>query len=70
MDIVRKEVEKMKNSKIEKVMFIIVLLVIGFFAGITYSTYNMQVVEVQDEEQGKLVTIKILEQENDYYYEK
>ena len=60
----------MRNSKIEKVMFIIVLLVTGFFAGITYSLYNLQVVKVQHGEQGELVTIKILEQKNDYYFEK
>ena len=60
----------MKNSKIEKVMFLIVLLVTGFFAGITYSIHNLQVVKVQRGEQGELVTIKILEQKNDYYYEK
>lgn len=59
----------MKNSKIEKIMFIIVLLVIGFFAGITYSIHNLQVVKVQHGEQGELVTIKILEQENNYYKE-
>lgn len=60
----------MKNSKIEKIMFIIVLLVTGFFAGITYSIHNLQVVKVQHGEQGELITIKILEQKNDYYYEK
>lgn len=60
----------MKNSKIEKIMFIIVLLVTGFFAGITYSFYNLQVVKVQHGEKGELVTIKILERSNDYYYEK
>ena len=60
----------MRNNKIEKVMFIIVLLVTGFFSGITYSLYNLQVVKVQHGEQGELVTIKILERSNDYYYEK
>lgn len=60
----------MKNNKIEKAMFILVLLVIGFFAGITYSIYNLQIVKVQDGEQGKLITIKILEQKNNYYWEK
>ena len=60
----------MRNSKIEKTMFIIVLLVTGFFAGITYSIHNLQVVKVQHGEKGELVTIKILEQKNSYYYEK
>lgn len=60
----------MKNSKIEKIMFIIVLLVTGFFSGITYSIHNLQVVKVQHGEQGELVTIKILERSNDYYYKK
>ena len=60
----------MKNSKIEKIMFIIVILTTGFFSGILFSTYNLQVVKVQHGEQGELVTIKILEHKNDYYYEK
>lgn len=60
----------MKNCKIEKIMIVLVLLVIGFFAGITYSIYNLQVVKIQTGEQGELVTIKILEQKNNYYYEK
>lgn len=60
----------MKNNKIEKAMIILILLVTGFFAGITYSLYNLQVVKVQHGEQGELVTIKILEQKNNYYYEK
>lgn len=59
-----------KENKLEKVMFIIVLLVTGFFAGITYSSHNLQVVNIKHGEQGELVTIKILEQKNDYYYEK
>lgn len=60
----------MKNSKIEKVMFIIVLLVVGFFSGITYSIHNLQVVKVQHGDNGELITIKILERSNDYYFEK
>ena len=60
----------MKNNKIEKTMLILVLLVIGFFAGVTYSIYNLQVVKVQHGEQRDLVTIKILERSSDYYYEK
>lgn len=60
----------MKNSKIEKVIFIIVLLVTGFFGGILFSAYNMEITNIQHGEQGELVTIKILEQENNYYYEK
>lgn len=59
-----------KENKFGKVMFIIVLLVTGFFSGITYSIHNLQVVKVQHGEQGELVTIKILEQKNDYYYER
>lgn len=59
-----------KENKLEKVMFIIVLLVTGFFAGITYSIHNLQVVNIKHGEQGELVTIKILEQKNNYYYEK
>ena len=60
----------MKKNKIEKTITILVLLVIGFFAGITYSIHNLQVVKVQHGEKGELVTIKILEQKNSYYYEK
>lgn len=60
----------MKNSKIEKIMIVLVLLVTGFFAGITYSIHNLQVVNIKHGEQGELVTIKILEQKNNYYYEK
>lgn len=60
----------MKNNKIEKIMIVLVLLVTGFFSGITYSIHNLQVVKVQHGERGELVTIKILEQKNNYYYEK
>lgn len=60
----------MKKNKLEKIMITLVLLVIGFFSGVTYSLYNLQVVKIQHGEQGELVTIKILEQKNNYYYEK
>lgn len=59
-----------KENKFEKIMFIIVLLVTGFFSGVTYSIHNLQVVKVQHGEQGELITIKILERSSDYYYEK
>ena len=60
----------MKKNKIEKTITILVLLVIGFFAGITYSIHNLQVVKVQHGDNGELITIKILERSSDYYYEK
>lgn len=60
----------MKKNKFEKTMIVIILLVLGFFSGITYSLYNLQVVKIQHEEQGELITIKILEQKNNYYYKK
>lgn len=60
----------MKNNKIEKTIVVLVLLVIGFFAGVTYSIYNLQVVKIQHGENGELITIKILERSNDYYFEK
>lgn len=59
-----------KENKFEKTMITLVLLVTGFFSGITYSIYKLQVVKVQHGEQGELITIKILEQKNNYYYEK
>ena len=60
----------MRNSKIEKVMFIIAILATGFFSGILFSTYNLQVVNTKKWGNGELVTIKILERSSDYYYEK
>lgn len=60
----------MKNNKIEKIMIVLVLLVTGFFTGVTYSIYNLQVVKIQHGEQGELITIKILERSSDYYIEK
>ena len=59
-----------KENKFEKTMVIIVLLTIGFFSGILFSTYNLQVVNTKKWGNGELITIKILEQKNDYYYEK
>lgn len=60
----------MRNSKIEKVMFIIAILTTGFFSGILFSTYNLQVINTKKWDNGELVTIKILERSIDYYYEK
>ena len=60
----------MRNSKIEKTMFIIAILATGFFSGILFSTYNLQVVNTKKWGNGELVTIKILERSIDYYYEK
>lgn len=60
----------MRNSKIEKVMFIIVLLVTGFFSGILFTAYNLKITNIKKWDNGELVTIKILERSNDYYYEK
>lgn len=60
----------MRNSKIEKVMFIIAILATGFFSGILFSTYNLKITDVKKWDNGELITIKILERSNDYYYEK
>ena len=60
----------MKNSKIEKVMFIIAILAAGFFSGILFSTYNLTITDVKKWDNGELITIKILERSNDYYFEK
>lgn len=60
----------MKKNKIEKAMFIIVLLVTGFFSGILFTTYNLKITETKKWNNGELITIKILERSNDYYYEK
>lgn len=60
----------MKNNKIEKIMFIIAILATGFFSGILFSTYNLQVVNTKKWGDGELITIKILERSSDYYYEK
>ena len=60
----------MKNSKIEKVMFIIAILATGFFSGILFSTYNLKITDVKTWDNGELITIKILERSNDYYFEK
>ena len=60
----------MKNSKIEKVMFIIAILATGFFSGILFSTYNLTITDVKKWDNGELITVKILERSSDYYYEK
>ena len=60
----------MRNSKIEKVMFIIAILTTGFFSGILFSTYNLTITDVKKWDNGELITIKILERSSDYYYEK
>ena len=60
----------MRNSKIEKVMFIIAILATGFFSGILFSTYNLKITDVKTWDDGELITIKILERSSDYYFEK
>lgn len=60
----------MKESKFEKIMIIVILLMIGFFGGILFSTYNLQITDIKNWDNGELVTIKILERSNDYYFEK
>ena len=59
-----------KENNFEKTIVVIVLLTIGFFGGILFSTYNLQVVNTKKWGNGELVTIKILERSSDYYYEK
>lgn len=60
----------MKKSKFEKIMIVIILLIAGFFGGILFSTYNLQITDIKNWDNGELVTIKILERSNDYYFEK
>lgn len=60
----------MKKNKFEKIMIVIILLIAGFFSGILFSTYNLQITDIKNWGNGELVTIKILERSNDYYYEK
>lgn len=59
-----------KENKLEKTMFIIVILATGFFSGILFSTYNLTITDVQKRDNGELITVKILERSSDYYYEK
>ena len=60
----------MKESKFEKIMIVVILLIAGFFGGILFSTYNLQITDIKNWDNGELVTIKILERSNDYYFEK
>ena len=60
----------MKNSKFEKIMIVIILLITGFFSGILFTTYNLEITDIKKWDNGELITIKILERSNDYYYEK
>lgn len=59
-----------KEYKFEKIMITIILLIIGFFGGILFTTYNLEIIETKKWNNGELITIKILERSNDYYYEK
>lgn len=59
-----------KENKFEKIMIVVILLMIGFFGGILFSTYNLQITDIKNWDNGELVTIKILERSNDYYFEK
>ena len=60
----------MKESKFEKIMIVIILLIAGFFGGILFTTYNLEITNIKGWDNGELVTIKILERSNDYYFEK
>lgn len=61
----------MNNQKIEKITFIISLLVIGFFSGIFYSVYNLKIINTKkDFNNNEIITIQILECTNDYYFKK
>lgn len=60
----------MKKNKFEKTMVVIILLMTGFFSGILFATYNLEITETKKWNNGELVTIKILERSNDYYFEK
>lgn len=60
----------MKKNKFEKTMVIIILLITGFFSGILFTTYNLKITNIKKWDNGELITIKILERSNDYYYEK
>ena len=60
----------MKKNKFEKIMVVIILLITGFFSGILFATYNLKITNIKKWNNGELITIKILERSNDYYYEK
>lgn len=45
-------------------------LITGFFSGILFTTYNLEITDIKKWDNGELITIKILERSNDYYYEK
>lgn len=38
----------MKESKFEKIMIVVILLMIGFFGGILFSTYNLQITDIKN----------------------
>ena len=60
----------MKKNKFEKTMVVIILLITGFFSGILFTTYSLKITETKKWNNGELITIKILERSNDYYFEK
>lgn len=54
----------------KKLIIVIICLVVGFIAGIIYTTETMQVDIIEETDTGAIVRITVLDQWFNYYVEK
>lgn len=53
-----------------KTILLIIMLLIGFLSGVAYSTYNTKVTSVEQGSNGYMITLELMNQQNNYYFEK
>lgn len=54
----------------KKTIILIVMLLIGFLGGVTYSIYNTKVTSVEQSSTGYMITFELMNQQSNYYLEK
>lgn len=53
-----------------KTIFLIIMLLVGFLGGIIYSIYNTKITSVKSGSTGYMITLELMNQQSNYYFEK
>lgn len=54
----------------KKTILLIIILLIGFLGGVIYSIYNTKITSVEQGSAGYMITLELMNQQSNYYFEK
>lgn len=54
----------------KRTILLIIMLLVGFLSGVVYSIYNTKVTSVEQGSAGYMITLELMNQQSNYYFEK